>query len=67
MPTFAQGIPSFDRHIATRASGCDTHYGRSLSLRVVHGSEEAGHRFEWVGRRYEGAGHGFPFVGRLSE
>jgi hypothetical protein len=46
MPTFAQGIPSFGQGIATDASGCDTHYGRPLSLRVVHDSEEAGHRFE---------------------
>jgi hypothetical protein len=53
MPPFAQGIPSFDQRTATHASECDTHYGKRLSLRVVHDSEEAGLRFEWVGWRYE--------------
>jgi hypothetical protein len=33
--------------------GVHTHYGKRLFLRVVHDSEEAGHRVEWAGRRYE--------------
>jgi hypothetical protein len=60
MPTFAQGIPSFDPRIAANTSWSDSHDGTRLSVCV-------GHRFERGGRRSERAVHPSPFVGMQSE
>lgn len=57
MPTFAEGITSFDGRVAAHASESGTHYGTRLSLRFGHRSERAVNRFAFVAIPSEDLGH----------